>query len=160
MSRLANLEYRAEFIKGWPEGSALDLNYGSDDATLTNGDLVIMAANSKVIRCNKEAGAGEVGIVVRGPLDDKSVRVAGGVASGNGTSVVGGANTSIVLWGHYVVRTSNFDTADVYTPGAKVYASAAGKFKLNADGTKPTVGHVMEIDVLADGSKALIVLVR
>ena len=160
MSRLPNLEYRAEFLKGWPEGNSLDLNYGSDDATITNGDLVIMVANGKVARCNKDAGAGEVGIVVRGPADDKSVRVAGGIAGGSGTKVVGGANTCITLWGHYVVRTSNFDATDTYVPGAKVYANASGAFKLNADGTKPTLGHVLEIDTLADGSKALVVLVR
>ena len=159
MSRLPYLEYRADILKGWPEGNALDLNYGSDDATLTNGDFVVMVANGKVAKCNKEAGAGTVGLVVRGPAEDKSARVAGGVAGGEGTKVVGGYNTCITLWGHYVVRTSNFAVADVYAPGADVYVDDTGTIRAGAAG-KPVLGQVLEIDTLADGKKALIVLVR
>ena len=159
MSRLPYLEYRADILKGWPEGNALDLNYGSDDATLTNGDFVVMVANGKVAKCNKEAGAGTVGLVVRGPAEDKSARVAGGVAGGEGTKVVGGYNTCITLWGHYVVRTSNFADADVYAPGADVYVDDTGTIRAGAAG-KPVLGQVLEIDTLADGKKALIVLVR
>lgn len=159
MNRLPYLEYRADILKGWPEGNALDLNYGSDDATLTNGDFVVMVANGKVAKCNKEAGAGTVGLVVRGPAEDKSARVAGGVAGGEGTKVVGGYNTCITLWGHYVVRTSNFATGDVYAPGADVYVDATGTLRAGAAG-KPVLGQVLEIDTLADGKKALIVLVR
>ena len=159
MSRLPYLEYRADILKGWPEGNALDLNYGSDDATLTNGDFVVMVANGKVAKCNKEAGAGTVGLVVRGPAEDKSARVAGGIAGGEGTKVVGGYNTCITLWGHYVVRTSNFADADVYAPGADVYVDDTGTIRAGAAG-KPVLGQVLEIDTLADGKKALIVLVR
>lgn len=161
MSRLQNLEYRAEFLRGWPQEGALDLNYATDDATITNGDLVKMVAGAKVAKVSAPAGAGKVGIVVRGPADDKSVRVTGGIAAGDGTKVVGGGNKCIVLWGHYVVRTDNFKQDDVFAPGDEVYVNASATLAKGAgDGSTPVLGHVLEVDTLADGKKALVVLVR
>ena len=158
MKRLPEMEYRAEFIRGWPSNSSLEMNYSTDDATLTNGDLVIMTADMKVKRCNAEHGAGVVGIVVRGPADSKSVRVAGGLASGNGKEVAGNGNTCIILWGHYIVRTINFDDTKTYAAGTALSANATGKFGV-ASGAN-VLGHVLEISSLNDGKKALVVLVR
>lgn len=159
MGRLTSMEYRAEFLRGWPlQDGGLDTNPGTDDATLTNGDLVLAVAGNKVKKCDAEAGAGKVGIVVRGPADDKSVRVAGGVAAGQGTKVVGGGNTCIVLWGHYLVRTTNVTGTPAV--GDELAASATGSFAAPAAPGVNVVGHVLDIDTLADGSKAYIILVR
>lgn len=159
MNRLSSMEYRAEFLRGWPlQDGGLDTNHASDNSALTCGDLVLAVAGNKVKKCDAESGAGKVGIVVRGPADDKSVRVAGGIASGNGTGVVGGGNTCIVLWGHYIVRTTNV----VGTPsiGDELAASATGQFAAPAAAGVHVLGHVMGIDTLADGSLAYVILVR
>lgn len=159
MSRLPQLEYRAEFLKGWPRPNGLHMNYQSDDATLTNGDLVVPVAGGKVKRVDAAGKANGVGIIVRGPADDKSVRVAGGVASGNGREVVGGGNTCIVLFGGYIVRTSAFDAAATYVEGDAVNTSATGVFG-KAAAADPVLGTVLEVETLSDGSKALVILVR
>lgn len=159
MSRLRTMEYVAEFLRGWPlQDGGLDTNHASDDNTLTNGDLVLAVAGNKVKKCDAEAGAGKVGIVVRGPADDKSVLVAGGVAAGNGTKVVGGGNTCIILWGHYIVRTTN--VVGVLAIGDEVASNNAGKFAAPAVAGVNVLGHVMGIDTLADGSLAYVILVR
>lgn len=158
MSRLPVLEYRAEFLHGWPRANGLHMNYGSDDATLTNGDLVVPVAGGKVTRVSVADSAGAVGIVVRGPKDDKSVRIAGGIAAGNGTDVVGGGNTCIVLFSGYIVRTNAIDATATYVEGDAVTATATGVFG-KAAGTK-ALGYVLEVETLADGSKALVILVR
>ena len=157
MNRLPELEYRAEFLRGWPEMSGLHMNYQSDDKTLTNGDLVLMTTDAKIKKCDVTNSV-NVGIVVRGPADDKSVRVAGGIAGTQGTDVVGGGNTCIVLFGHYVTRTTAIDEAATFVPGDNVAASATGVFT-KATGTA-SLGWVLEVETLANGKKALVILVR
>lgn len=157
MNRLPELEYRAEFLRGWPQMSGLHMNYPSDDKTLTNGDLVLMTADAKIKRCDV-ANSVNVGIVVRGPLDDKSVRVAGGIAGTRNTDVVGGGNTCIVLFGHYVTRTVGIDDAATFVPGDNVVASATGVFTKSA-GTD-SLGWVLEVETLPSGKKALVIVVR
>lgn len=156
MSRLPKLEYRAEFLKGWPRPNGLHMNYPSDDATLTNGDLVLPVAGGKVAKVNAAGKARAVGIVVRGPADDKSVRVAGGIAAGDGTRVVGGGNTCIVLFSGYIVRTTAFDDAQTYVEGDAVTTTAAGVFG-KAGASDPVLGAVLEVETLADGKKALVI---
>lgn len=156
MSRLPQLEYRAEFLKGWPRPNGLHMNYRSDDATLTNGDLVLPVAGGKVAKVNAAGKAHGVGIVVRGPADDKSVRVAGGIAAGDGTRVVGGGNTCIVLFSGYIVRTSAFDDTATYVVGDTVNTSASGVFG-KAGSTDPVLGTILEIEDLANGKKALVI---
>lgn len=159
MSRLPQLEYRAEFLKGWPRPSGLHMNYPSDDATLTNGDLVLPVAGGKVAKVTTAGKAHGVGIVVRGPVGDKSVRIAGGIASGNGTEVVGGGNTCIVLFSGYIVRTTAFDDTATYVEGDAVNATADAVFG-KAGASDPVLGTVLEVETLADGKKALVILVR
>lgn len=159
MSRLPQLEYRAEFLHGWPRANGLHMNYQSDDATLTNGDLVVPVAGGKVKKVDAAGKAHGVGIVVRGPADDKSVRVAGGIAAGDGTKVVGGGNTCIVLFGGYIVRTSAFDATATYVEGDALNANADGVFG-KAAAADAVLGSVLEVETLSDGSKALVILVR
>lgn len=159
MSRLPQLEYRAEFLHGWPRANGLHMNYQSDDASLTNGDLVLPVAGGKVAKVTAAGKANGVGIIVRGPADDKSVRVAGGIAAGDGTKVVGGGNTCIVLFSGYIVRTTAFDDTATYVEGDAVNTAATGVFG-KAGASDPVLGTVLEVETLSDGKKALVILVR
>lgn len=156
MSRLPQLEYRAEFLHGWPRANGLHMNYRSDDATLTTGDLVLPVAGGKVAKVNVAGKAHGVGIVVRGPAGDKSVRIAGGIAAGDGTKVVGGGNTCIVLFSGYIVRTVAFDQTVTYVEGDTVNTAATGVFG-KAGASEPVLGTVLEVETLADGKKALVI---
>lgn len=161
MSRLPQMEYRTEVLRGWPKASNVQSNSKTDDATLTNGDLVLPTAGDKVKRCDKANAVVGVGLVVRGPVDDKSVRAAGGVADGTkngiGRAIAGGGNTCIVLWGNYKIRTVAFDDTQTYVPGDGVVASADGVFtKATGDAA---IGFVEAIDNVGEGKKALVIVV-
>lgn len=114
---------------------------------LTNGDLVLPVAGGKVAKVNAAGKAHGVGIVVRGPADDKSVRIAGGIASGNGTDVVGGGNTCIVLFSGYIVRTSAFDDTAIYVVGDTVNTAATGVFG-KAGASDPVLGTILRSKTL------------
>lgn len=92
---LNKMDYKAEFLRGWPSGSGLELDrYELDTGVnVEAGDLVKVHTNGKLIKVPASSNAAFAGIVVKGNLDDKSVAKIG---------------RPIVLWGHYVVRTQKF----------------------------------------------------
>lgn len=157
MARLNVLEYTADVVRGWPHGSAVEMNYSSATA-FGNGDIVKMAANSTVVAA---AGtAGEVfGLVVRGVNDTFN---GGGTGTNNlYTQVV----PNIVLWSNYVVRISNVDAANIPAVGTNVYVNATGQLTSVA-GTSAVFGTCLEIETGltdADGASvpaAITVLVK
>lgn len=100
---LNKMDYKAEFLRGWPDRigleldryeltAASDVGYGPF-ITVESGDLVQVHTTGKLIKVPATAAAAFCGIVVRGNLDDKSVAKSG---------------RPIVLWGNYVVRTQKF----------------------------------------------------
>lgn len=157
MSRLPNMEYRAEFLRGWPNQLNIQSNLPAVSEDIQIGDLVLVTADQKIKKCDV-ADSSNVGIVVRGPADDWSAKTAGGVASGTGRNVAGGGMISIVLWGNYKVRTVGFDKAQTYVPGDFVTANDKGEF---TKGTRENhVGFVEAVDTLGNGDKALVIVVR
>jgi hypothetical protein len=92
---LNKMDYKAEFLRGWPNGSALELDRYelNTGVNVEAGDLVTVNNSGKLIKVAASAAAAFAGIVVKGNLDDKSVAKIG---------------RPIVLWGNYVVRTQKF----------------------------------------------------
>lgn len=97
MARLNVLEYKADFVRGWPHGSAVEMNYPSDVA-FGNGDIVEIAPDGKVVAAADNAAA--PAIVARGTKDTFN---GGGTGNGNlYTATV----PNICIFSNYVVRTS------------------------------------------------------
>lgn len=158
MARLNVLEYAADFIRGWPHGEAVEMNYPSVSASesLGNGDVVAVV-NGKVQKAT--GAAGEVlGMVARG----KSDTFAGG---GTGTNnLYQQAVPNIVLLSNFVVRTYNVDDANVPAAGGKVYVDAAGKLT-SVPGTSEVFGTCLEgaesvKDADGNSHTAIVVLVK
>ncbi|CAL9985235.1 hypothetical protein VPHD148_0280 [Vibrio phage D148] len=139
MARLNVLEYKADFIRGWPHGEAVEMNYptvGSD--VLGNGDIVAVVAGG----VQKAVGAaGEVlGMIARGKGDTFE---AGGTGRNNLYSQV---VPNIVLLSNFVVRTSNIDAAGL-TVGQPAYVDATGALTATDSTTTSEVfGTVMEVE--------------
>lgn len=137
MARLNVLEYKADFIRGWPHGEAVEMNYPTVGVTdLGNGDIVKIVSGG----VSKAAGAaGEVlGMVARGKTD---------TFNGGGTGVNNlykQVVPNIVLLSNFVVRTSN--VADALTVGAPAYVNATGQLTATA-GTSEVFGQVLEYQV-------------
>ena len=157
MARLNVLEYAADFIRGWPHGSAVEMNYPST-SNFGNGDIVKIAAGGNVVQATGIAGE-VVGIVARGKNDTFNQ---GGTGTGNLYSQV---VPNIVLLSNFVVRTSNVDDANVPTVGANVYINATGNMTSVA-GTSVVIGQCLEVETgltNADGTpvaNAITVLVK
>ena len=123
VDRLATTDYTADFLRGWPNEGALETSvYPIESSTdLEAGDLVVLDSNGELVKTSSDNNF--AAIVVRGNLDDKSVKESG---------------RAIVLWGGYVVRTTKITaglgTADPMTP---VIANSSGVF---ADATGTTLG--------------------
>lgn len=92
---LNKMDYKAEFLRGWPNGSALELDRYelNTGVNVEAGDLVTLNSSGVLIKVPASAAAAFAGIVVKGNLDDKSVAKIG---------------RPIVLWGNYVVRTQKY----------------------------------------------------
>lgn len=100
---LNKMDYKAEFLRGWPDRTGLELDrYELTAATdvgygpyisVESGDLVKVHTTGKLIKVAASSNAAFAGIVVRGNLDDKSVAKSG---------------RPIILWGNYIVRTQKF----------------------------------------------------
>ena len=157
MARLNVLEYAADFIRGWPHGEAVEMNYATvaGDA-LGNGDIVTVVSGG----VQKAAGAANevLGMVARGVNDTFN---GGGTGTGNlYTQVV----PNIVLLSNFVVRTSNIDATGL-TLGAPAYVNSAGLLTATA-GTSVIFGTVLEVETGlqdADGNaiaNAAVILVK
>lgn len=151
MARLNVLEYKADFIRGWPHGSAIEMNYPST-VDLGNGDLVAMDSSGTIKAAT--GAAGEVtGMVARGQKDTFN---GGGTGTGN---LYKHSVPNIVLWSNYVVRTSNVEDGALLVVGAPVYVNATSELTHTA-GTSEVFGTVLEVEtdlVDADGNALPIV---
>jgi len=120
MARLNVLEYKADFIRGWPHGEAVEMNYptvGTPSAPLGNGDIVKIV-DGGVAEVTTVAATDAYAMIARGQGDTFEQ---GGTGRGNlYTQVV----PNIVLLSNYVVRTSNVEEA--LTVGTPCYVSATG----------------------------------
>ena len=129
MARLENLEYTAEFLRGWPVAEpTAEMNYPSD-AAFGNGDLVMMAADGKVTAATDNAVC--VGVVVRGS-NDRGVL---GASSAMDPSV-----PNIVIFGNAVLRTSKV------AAGNAVGAAVGVVGGVWDDAATATTGIVLEVD--------------
>lgn len=154
---LAEMEYSAEFLRGWPVDGGLELDYPiATGQSLAIGDLVKTVVNSGVTQVTKTvvgdlalATGTRAGIVVRGNADDKSAAE---------------VMKAVVLWGKYIVRTQKFDqtavtgilsTADI---GKSVIAGTDGKFFLTADPQDAAMGIILEYKAAVGSIPAYIVV--
>lgn len=129
MTRLENLEYTAEFLRGWPVAEpTAEMNYPSD-AKFGNGDLVTMVADGKVAAAGDNAAC--VGVVVRGAND----RGISGAANSADPSV-----PNLIVFGNAVIRTSKVAAGNAV--GAPV-GVVGGVWD---DAATETVGIVLEVD--------------
>lgn len=144
------LRYNAEFLRGWPMDGALEIDHPiAAGQELQLGDLVKLVLETGAYRATKtvladatdEVGA-NAGIVVRGNADEKSARDIG---------------KAVILWGNYIVRTTNFDAA-IVASGVNVVAGAGGKFVPVAAGV-PSMGHVIEYRAASGSRPAEIIVV-
>lgn len=128
------MERKAEIIRGWPYDGARDRVEPIKAATtLVNGDWVAKETNGTVAIAADSAKG--VGLVVVGNGDSSSAASSG---------------KAVVLWGNYIAKISNFDTAATYVPGGFVKV-AAGKLTSAATAAE-AVGTV--VDVVAAGADA------
>lgn len=146
------LDYAAEFLRGWPVDGGLEVDYPiATGQTLSLGDLVKPVVQSGKTHVTKTvvgditapAGFG-AGIVVRGNGDEKSSAE---------------INKAVVLWGHYIVRTTKFDTATITAAGVTVVAGTDGKFFPTAVTTAPGLGYVLEYKAAVGALPAEIIVV-
>ena len=114
MARLNVLEYPADFVRGWPHGEAIEMNYpGTVD--MGNGDIVAMNASSQFAPLVVVADAAVNPIVVaRGQRDTFD-----GAGSGTG-NLYSQVVPNIGILGNYVVRTSVSNSVNPPVAGAPV----------------------------------------
>lgn len=138
---LNTMDYRAEFLRGWPNDGALELSRYklATGVTVQSGDLVTLNSSAEVIKVAASAASPFAGIVVRGDMDDKSVAK---------------LKEPIILWGKYIVRTQAFSGAVVV--GAGVVADDA-VFK--PAGVNPPMGYVLQVITGTGGQPNSIVVV-
>lgn len=145
------LDYAAEFLRGWPVDGGLEVDYPiATGQTLSLGDLVKPVVEGGVTKVTKTvvgditapAGFG-AGIVVRGNGDEKSSAE---------------INKAVILWGHYIVRTTKFD-ASIVAAGVTVVAGTGGKFFPTAVTTAPGLGYVLEYKAAVGALPAEIIVV-
>ena len=137
MARLNVLEYKADFVRGWPNGVAVEMNYptvaGSD--ILGNGDIVTVVEGG----VQKAVGAANevFGMVARGKKDTFNE---GGSGDGNLYNQV---VPNIVLLSNFVVRTYNVEASTTLAAGQAAYVNAAVELTHTA-GTSEVFGTVLE----------------
>ena len=138
---LNKMDYKAEFLRGWPNGSALELDrYELDTGVnVEAGDLMKVHTSGKLIKVAGSSNAAFAGIVVKGNLDDKSVAKSG---------------RPIVLWGNYIVRTQKYTGAIVNGTGV---VAEAGIFA--AAGVNPPMGYCLQTVTGTGGEPNSIVVV-
>ena len=130
------LDYAAEFLRGWPVDGGLEVDYPiATGQTLSLGDLVKPVVQSGKTHVTKT--------------------VVGDITAPAGFGAV-------VLWGHYIVRTTKFDTTPVtgiLAAGVSVVAGTDGKFFLATDNTVPSLGFVLEYKAAVGSIPAEIIVV-
>jgi hypothetical protein len=164
MSSIA-MEKVAEILRGYPSDGALDRNElvkvtAGAPVALKNGDLVEKQSDGTVDLSGASANKA-VGLVIRGPGDSTSALNAMGSLNDVGSTASGTSSQAVVLWGNYIVRTSNY-AAGAYAPGSPVTAKS-GKFALANGTTDPEVGFVLHVITGATGQTTpanLVICVR
>lgn len=118
-----NMEYPAEFLRGWPVDGGLELSYPIKAAEELSVGMTVKTNASGEVQATTGTTPTGFGIVVRGNVDDKSVAA---------------SNKAIVLWGHYIVKLSkDLCTGGVTTGiavGERVGAAADGLWSEQATG--------------------------
>lgn len=151
---LTEMEYTAEFLRGWPVDGGLELDYPIlTGQTLAIGDLVKPVIDSGTVKVRKTevgdlalATGTKAGIIVRGNGDDPSARE---------------IMKAVVLWGKYIVRTQKFDTTGITGTGdigKSVIAGTDGKFFLTADPQDSAMGIILEYKAAVGSIPAYIVV--
>ena len=137
MARLNVLEYKADFVRGWPLGAAVEMNYPSD-AAFGNGDIVEVSAGGKVVAATDDTVT--PAIVARGSNDSATN---GGTGNLQQTSV-----PNICVFSGFVVRTSVVNATGL-TVGAQV-GVIGGKWDVAAT---VKVATILELEAgTVDGS--------
>jgi hypothetical protein len=82
------------------------------------------------------------------------------VGSGTATLQSGSSNNgkAVVLWGNYIVATSNYNTGSTFVPGSPVYGKS-GKFDLANGTTDPEAGFVIRVQGVSATQTAHLVIV-
>ncbi len=148
MSRLDQMDYTADFIRGWPNDGALESSTYviASGVDLEAGDLVELDGSGELI-LNTATETNFAGIVVRGNLDDKSVEASG---------------KAIVLWGGYIVRTTKIAAAVMgFAPMTPVNATS-GVFDtatVTIAATDGVLGYVLETVTGVNGNPDSAVIV-
>lgn len=162
MSSIA-MEYVAQVLRGWPSDGSIDRNElvklsGGVPVALKNGDLVQSQSDGTVDLVGSTA-TGYAGLVIRGPGDSKSAANSMGSLNDVGSTSTGTSGKAVVLWGNYIVQTSNYASGS-WVPGAAVtakngqFALAAPASITTAEGSNtlgdPVIGFVL--NVIAGGA--------
>lgn len=135
------MDYRAEFLRGWPNDGGLELSRYplATGVNVQAGDLVTVNSSAQIVKVAASAAAAFCGIVVRGNIDDKSVAKLG---------------TPIVLWGNYIVRTQAFSGSVVVGGGV-----VADDGVFIPAGTNAPAGYVLQVITGTGGQPNSIVVV-
>ena len=131
MARLNVLEYKADFIRGWPHGEAVEMNYPSD-VQFGNGDIVEIAADGKVVAATDNAVTPAV--IARGAKDTFN---GGGTGTNN---LYTHSVPNICVFSNFVVRTSVVNATGLVA-GAQI-GVVGGVWDVAATAT---VGTVLEV---------------
>lgn len=112
-----------------------------------------------------------VSFVVYSVIDSNNFTVAlaanpGVITNTSGTVLLTStSNTSgkaVVLWGNYIVATSNYDTTQTYVPGSPISAggsaSAGGRYTLANGTTDPECGFVLRVQGVSATQTAHLVI--
>lgn len=137
------MTYNAEIIRGWPyDGSLERVEVIATGSTLQNGDWVTKNSDNSVAKSGATA-ANAVGLVIEGNGDSGSAAYSG---------------KSVVLWGNFLAKISNYDNTATYAPGANLTVKN-GMVTL-AGGSDPVVGFVLDVVAAGTAETAHLVIKR
>lgn len=151
MARLNVLEYTADFVRGWPHGEAVQMNYASD-ADFGNGDLVQIAADGKVVAAADNAP--HFAVVARGKKDTFN---GGGTGTGNLYQQV---VPNICILGNYVLRTSKVNSTGLAAGAPIGVVGGVWDVAATAEGQ---IGTVLEVETgvtLPDGTTGSVAVIH
>jgi hypothetical protein len=150
MARLNVLEYAADFVRGWPHGEAVQMNYSSiAGAEFGNGDLVQVGDGGVEAAADNAA---YFGVVARGVKDTFN---GGGTGTGN---LYKQTVPNIVILGNYVVRTSNVNATGL-AAGAAI-GVVGGQWDVAATASIGTVLEVESNVTLPDGTTGSVAVIH
>ena len=113
------------------------------------GNIVTVTSSGSTANAVAISGVYVVNTVLTANTFTVSQATTPGVITLGTTTVVltNGANNTgkaIVLWGNYIVQTSNYNAASTFVPGSPVYGKS-GKYDLANGTTDPEAGYVLQV---------------